>query len=174
MGITTDDMETESTKKEGDISKQGESAVMPMEVEANTDMGEREKGKKEKAPSVSFFKLFSYADSYDYVLMALGSLGALAHGLAFPIFFLFFGKLVNSFGSTETTPEKTAEEVGKVYASNTLFKNFTLFLLAHALTHVLARAHTCTHWSTPFLSKGFLCMGSSKSAHTNMGTLIST
>ncbi|CAM6101081.1 unnamed protein product [Calypogeia fissa] len=61
---------------------------------------EKEKGKKEKAkePMVSFFRLFTFADKFDYVLMAGGSIGAIVHGAALPIFFLFFGKLLNGLG----------------------------------------------------------------------------
>ncbi|MCO5613549.1 hypothetical protein L7F22_067826 [Adiantum nelumboides] len=50
--------------------------------------------------SVPFFKLFCYADNLDCLLMLVGALGATVHGAAMPIFFIFFGKLVDIMGST--------------------------------------------------------------------------
>ncbi|XP_024523774.1 ABC transporter B family member 19 [Selaginella moellendorffii] len=44
-------------------------------------------------------KLFFFADRCDHLLMALGSLGAIAHGLALPIFFFSFGRLAHVLGS---------------------------------------------------------------------------
>ncbi|KAK8968612.1 ABC transporter B family member 11 [Platanthera guangdongensis] len=49
---------------------------------------------------VPFYKLFSYADSADIVLMAMGTVGAVANGLVIPLTTLFFGNLINSFGTT--------------------------------------------------------------------------
>lgn len=60
------------------------------------------KGKKEKEPpppSVPFLKLFSFSDPLDWLLMLIGSFGAIIHGAALPVFFLFFGKLINSLGT---------------------------------------------------------------------------
>ena len=63
---------------------------------------------------LSFIKLFSFADTVDYSLMFLGSLGACAHGVAVPIFFVFFGRLINAFGFNQHNPRRLAQEVGKV------------------------------------------------------------
>lgn len=70
-----------------------------------------------KAPpedKLSFLELFSFADTMDYFLMFLGSLGACAHGVAVPIFFVFFGRLINAFGFNQHHPHRLAQEVGKV------------------------------------------------------------
>ena len=93
-------------------------------VEEETDEKKKKKTKKKKKdgdvekeaknPTVSFFKLFSYADNYDYVLMAIGTLGAIGHGMSLPMFFFLFGKLVDSFGSNQNDPKETAEKVGGV------------------------------------------------------------
>lgn len=64
--------------------------------------------------TIPFLQLFAYADSLDYLLMALGSVGAIVHGLALPMFFLFFGKLLNGFGSNRNNPKKAAETVSEV------------------------------------------------------------
>jgi hypothetical protein len=64
--------------------------------------------------SVSIFRLFSYADGLDYLLMFIGFAGAAVHGCALPVFFLFFGKLLNGFGDNVNNPHKAADTVSKV------------------------------------------------------------
>ncbi|KAF7079885.1 hypothetical protein CFC21_084056 [Triticum aestivum] len=59
------------------------------------DNGRKKAGAEEKVEKVPFMKLFSFADRWDYVLMAVGSVGACAHGASVPVFFIFFGKLIN-------------------------------------------------------------------------------
>ncbi|KAG0503796.1 hypothetical protein HPP92_003868 [Vanilla planifolia] len=49
--------------------------------------------KKKLEQTVAYYELFSFADRFDLLLMASGSLGAVVHGSAMPIFFLFFGDL---------------------------------------------------------------------------------
>ncbi|CAK9872650.1 unnamed protein product [Sphagnum jensenii] len=66
-----------------------------------------------KPPSVPYYKLFSFADGYDVVLIFLGATGACVHGVAIPIFFIFFGKLINAFGEYFANPEKMSAEVAK-------------------------------------------------------------
>ena len=65
-------------------------------------------------PSVGFGELFRFADGLDYVLMGIGSLGALVHGCSLPIFLRFFADLVNSFGSNANNMDKMMQEVLKV------------------------------------------------------------
>lgn len=69
--------------------------------------------KHPKDAKLSFLILFSFADTMDYLLMFLGSLGACAHGVAVPIFFVFFGRLINAFGFNQHHPHRLAQEVGK-------------------------------------------------------------
>ncbi|EOA36551.1 hypothetical protein CARUB_v10011664mg [Capsella rubella] len=70
--------------------------------------------KKEKErPSVSFLKLFSFADLYDCVLMALGSIAACIHGASVPVFFIFFGKLINIIGLAYLFPQEASHKVAK-------------------------------------------------------------
>jgi hypothetical protein len=97
------------------------------EGEAEEGKGKRRKKNKEKEsskaaaaaaaappPSVPYYKLFSFADGYDFLLMFLGATGACVHGVAIPIFFVFFGKLINAFGQYFADPEKMSAEVAKV------------------------------------------------------------
>ncbi|XP_021852346.1 ABC transporter B family member 2 isoform X1 [Spinacia oleracea] len=74
---------------------------------------EDEEMKNKKTKSVPFFKLFTFADSYDVLLMVLGSIGAIAHGASVPVFFIFFGKLINLIGVAYLFPKETSTQVAK-------------------------------------------------------------
>lgn len=76
---------------------------------------------KKKEQSLPFFKLFSFADKYDYVLMTSGSIGALIHGSSMPVFFLLFGQMVNGFGKNQSDLTKMTHEVSKVCSFFTIF-----------------------------------------------------
>ncbi|URD76940.1 ABC transporter B family member [Musa troglodytarum] len=58
----------------------------------------RNKNQDETKFTVPFYRLFSFADSTDVILMVLGSLGALGNGLALPLMTVLFGDLIQSFG----------------------------------------------------------------------------
>ncbi|KAJ6705942.1 ATP-BINDING CASSETTE SUB-FAMILY B [Salix purpurea] len=79
-------------------------------VEDNEKKKEEKKKKQHKVP---FWKLFAFADSYDYVLMGLGSLGACVHGASVPVFFIFFGKLINIIGLAYLFPKEASHRVAK-------------------------------------------------------------
>ncbi|CAA0188408.1 unnamed protein product [Arabidopsis thaliana] len=85
--------------------------MQPSNDPAIVDMAAAEKEKKQ--PSVSFLKLFSFADFYDCVLMALGSIGACIHGASVPVFFIFFGKLINIIGLAYLFPQEASHKVAK-------------------------------------------------------------
>jgi hypothetical protein len=70
--------------------------------------------KKRPDHSCAFHELFSFADPWDHLLMAAGSLGALAHGAAMPAFFLLFGRLINGFGHNQLNLRHMTDEVSKV------------------------------------------------------------
>lgn len=71
------------------------------------------KDKEDLFPRVPFYKLFSFADPMDYVLMVTGSIAAVGSGISVPLMTLLFGQLVDSFGHTGNTKE-VANEVSKV------------------------------------------------------------
>ncbi|KAF5475803.1 hypothetical protein F2P56_007573 [Juglans regia] len=69
--------------------------------------------KAEAVPAVGFGQLFRFADGLDYILMAIGSVGAIVHGCSLPLFLRFFADLVNSFGSNANNMDKMMQEVLK-------------------------------------------------------------
>jgi ATP-binding cassette, subfamily B (MDR/TAP), member 1 len=81
--------------------------------EGGGDVGGKKK-KAEEVAKVPFLKLFSFADQWDCVLMAVGSLGACAHGASVPVFFIFFGKLINIIGLAYLFPTTVSGRVAKV------------------------------------------------------------
>ncbi|KAE8657242.1 ABC transporter B family member 19 [Hibiscus syriacus] len=85
-----------------------------MEPSSNKDSDDTMKKQgKEEHQKVPLLKLFSFADFHDYVLMALGSIGACVHGASVPVFFTFFGKLINVVGMAYLFPEQASHKVAK-------------------------------------------------------------
>ena len=81
-----------------------------------------------KEHKVSLLKLFSFADFYDYVLMGVGSVGAIVHGASVPVFFIFFGKLINVIGLAYLFPKEASHKVAKVCVAVTSKNPFFLSL----------------------------------------------
>lgn len=65
--------------------------------QARESMG-KDKIRDDNKNTVPFYKLFSFADSVDIILMILGSLGALGNGIALPLMTVLFGGLIQAFG----------------------------------------------------------------------------
>ncbi|XP_051130267.1 ABC transporter B family member 1 [Andrographis paniculata] len=87
-----------------------------MEV-STSDGGKKEGGgeaeKTAAPPSVGLKEVFRFADGLDYVLMAIGTVGAIVHGSSLPLFLRFFADLVNSFGANADNVDKMTQEVVK-------------------------------------------------------------
>lgn len=73
--------------------------------------GAREAAKADKQ-KVSFLKLFSFADRIDVILIVVGTISAMANGVSQPLMTVIFGKLINSFGSSD--PSQAINQVSKV------------------------------------------------------------
>lgn len=89
---------------------------------------------------IPFYKLFTFADKLDLFFMTMGTIGAVGNGLAQPLMTIIFGKLINSFGSSD--PSKVVHEVAKVcifFFSMSWFCmrawSFFCFLVLHACMH---------------------------------------
>ncbi|CAA7015678.1 unnamed protein product [Microthlaspi erraticum] len=75
--------------------------------------GKKEEKKKMKKESVSLMGLFSAADKVDYFLMFIGSLGTCIHGGTLPLFFVFFGGLLDSLGNLSSDPNAISSRVSQ-------------------------------------------------------------
>ncbi|KAL5774111.1 hypothetical protein ACOSP7_011668 [Xanthoceras sorbifolium] len=58
--------------------------------------------KMKREGKVAFYKLFTFADKVDVVLMMVGTICAIGTGLAQPLMTIIFGDLVNSFSTIDT------------------------------------------------------------------------
>ncbi|KAH6782731.1 P-glycoprotein 13 [Perilla frutescens var. frutescens] len=67
----------------------------------------------ENQEMASFFGLFAAADKIDCVLMFVGSIGACIQGAALPVFFVLFGRMINSLGSLSSDPHTFSSEASK-------------------------------------------------------------
>ncbi|KAF9603774.1 hypothetical protein IFM89_037860 [Coptis chinensis] len=61
-----------------------------------------------------FLKLLSYADFLDWILMMLGTLGSIVHGMAQPIGYLLLGKALNAFGNNIKNSDAMVKALYKV------------------------------------------------------------
>ncbi|CAL9767746.1 unnamed protein product [Musa acuminata subsp. burmannicoides] len=82
----------------------------------STNIGEAEadeRGRnKQPVERVAFYKLLSFADAWDTVLMTTGTIGAIGSGLAMPIMTFIFAEVINIFGVADR--ESIVREVSKV------------------------------------------------------------
>ncbi|KAH7281015.1 hypothetical protein KP509_36G025500 [Ceratopteris richardii] len=97
-------------KSETDHGFQGNSEEHHVDNAKRKNDGDRDSVNR----TIPVYKLFSFADKLDYLIMLIGSLGAAAHGAAVPVFFIFFGKLIDTMGSANsTTKSQLSLEVAK-------------------------------------------------------------
>ncbi|KAL5784404.1 hypothetical protein ACOSQ2_006796 [Xanthoceras sorbifolium] len=74
----------------------------------------KEEKKKVVNKVLPFSKLLSYADTLDWTLMALGTLGSIVHGMAQPIGYLLLGKALQAFGSNINDSKAMVDALYKV------------------------------------------------------------
>ncbi|XP_057424427.1 ABC transporter B family member 13-like [Lotus japonicus] len=87
--------------------------VSDSRLEQDVKLKMEQLGKPTKTESVSFLGLFSAADATDLVLMFLGSVGACVHGAALPVFFVLFGRMIDSLGHLSKHPHKLSSRISE-------------------------------------------------------------
>ncbi|PSR89187.1 ABC transporter B family member 21 like [Actinidia chinensis var. chinensis] len=84
------------------------SLALETETEAGTSSAKNDTDKSKDAgttQTIPLYKLFSFADSVDVVLMIVGTIGAVGNGLCLPLMTVLFGELTDSFGQNQNTPD---------------------------------------------------------------------
>ncbi|PRQ39610.1 putative xenobiotic-transporting ATPase [Rosa chinensis] len=74
-----------------------------VEFKNNQENTSGNKSKEEATNTVPYYKLFSFADSMDCLLMSVGMIGAIGNGLCLPLMTVIMGEVINSFGETTNT-----------------------------------------------------------------------
>jgi ATP-binding cassette subfamily B (MDR/TAP) protein 1 len=102
----------------------GEKSVSDSSEEDKRHQEKKEK-KKSKVPArsaqvVPYFKLFSFADPLDYLLMTLGTIGSIGNGMTLPIMTLILGGLINAFGDNQNANQQVIHAVSKVRTKDVL------------------------------------------------------
>ena len=102
------------------IIEEGSSSSPNMVAKDNTATNnivkaEDTKKREDTQMIVPFYKLFTFADTLDIVLMSIATIASIAYGLRFPIMAVLFGSLINAFGQNQGTDNtRVVHEVSKV------------------------------------------------------------
>ena len=83
-------------KKQVTATSKGHSAV----EDSQNSKKDTSKNKEDGTKKVPFHKLFSFADTLDYILMSVGTISAIGNGLCTPLMTIILGEVINSFGGT--------------------------------------------------------------------------
>ncbi|XP_042456470.1 ABC transporter B family member 4-like isoform X1 [Zingiber officinale] len=92
----------------------GEESQKRALVEEEEDNNNKKKKKKKEKDEqyVAFHRLFAFADTRDMVLMVVGTISAVANGMAMPMMTLIFGQIINAFG--DATRDTVLHQVSEV------------------------------------------------------------
>ncbi|KAI3473284.1 hypothetical protein Pfo_030576 [Paulownia fortunei] len=110
---STAQVKQEEGSSQDSVDRRETAPVMEVSTSEGKKDGGGEPEKPGSSPSVGFGELFRFADGLDYVLMTIGTVGAIVHGSSLPLFLRFFADLVNSFGSNANNVDKMTQEVLK-------------------------------------------------------------
>lgn len=96
--------EVELASNSSEVSGTNPHPKMPQPMHSNT----------QNLGSVSFLGLFAAADQMDYILMLFGSFGSCIHGAALPVFFVLFGRMIDSLGNMAMHPNEISSRISEV------------------------------------------------------------
>ncbi|XP_034197975.1 ABC transporter B family member 4-like, partial [Prunus dulcis] len=82
-------------KEQGTAASNGHSAVVE---DSQNNPQDTSKSKEDGTKTVPYYKLFSFADSLDYLLMSVGTISAIGNGVCMPLMTIIFGDVITSFG----------------------------------------------------------------------------
>lgn len=99
-----------------DINDEKNEASETPDESSRQQTSDDSKKKIEVIGKVPYYKLFSFADPIDHVLMVIGTIMGVGSGVCLPLMTLIFGQLADSFGQNMGAKD-FAEEVSKVSCS---------------------------------------------------------
>jgi len=97
-------------------------SIQPVVDSGSKQDSDKKKTNDETTNTVPLYKLFSFADPLDRLLMFVGTVGAIGNGISMPLMTLIFGSMINAFGGSSST-EEVVDEVSKVIQSSSLLTN---------------------------------------------------
>ena len=106
----------EENPADGDVIKEkgkAASKVHSAVEDSQNNPQDTSKSKEDGTKTVPYYKLFSFADSLDFLLMSVGTISAIGNGSSFPLMTIIFGDVINSFGQTGNNKE-VVDAVSKV------------------------------------------------------------
>uniref|UniRef100_A0A2N9EIP8 Uncharacterized protein n=1 Tax=Fagus sylvatica TaxID=28930 RepID=A0A2N9EIP8_FAGSY len=114
-------MAKENTSQGGKTTEQATASTSHTVVDSgenpentnNQQHSNKTKGKQECTNAVPYYKLFSFADHLDYLLMFVGTIASVGSGISIPFMTIVFGDLIDSFGRSVNTKD-VVHEVSKV------------------------------------------------------------
>lgn len=83
-------------------------------AEENSDETNYKSRKDVESQSLAYGKLLRHADGLDWILMGLGTLGSVVHGLAQPVGYFLLGKALDAFGSNINDTDEMVKALKKV------------------------------------------------------------
>lgn len=92
-------------------TEQGTTSAVSLSAEVEL---QEDSKKEESTKVVPYYKLFSFADSIDILLIALGTIAAVGNGITVPLMPVLLGNIINAFGESTNT-KQVVDEVSKVF-----------------------------------------------------------
>ncbi|XP_074355611.1 ABC transporter B family member 21-like [Apium graveolens] len=106
-------MESNVNSGNTEFSLASTSSAQILEREAETSYVDQKKKETEIAKLVPFYKLFSFADPTDVILMIVGTISAIGNGMCLPMFSILLGESAEAYGRNQSN-NQTVEKVSKV------------------------------------------------------------
>ena len=127
ISIAAGNMAKENTSQGGKTTEQATASTSHTVVDSgenpentnNQQHSNKTKGKQESTNAVPYYKLFSFADHLDYLLMFVGTIASVGSGISIPFMTIVFGDLIDSFGRSVNTKD-VVHEVSKVICNKNL------------------------------------------------------
>ncbi|KAM5568512.1 hypothetical protein ABKV19_016195 [Rosa sericea] len=115
MGDQENPLDGDQVIRDEAAASKSQSAVPESQngLESSSNKEDASKSKEGGTKTVPFFKLFSFADSMDYLLMSVGTISAIGNGMCLPLMTVIMGDVINSFGESGNS-NKVVDTVSKV------------------------------------------------------------